>query len=120
MQTLLRHPRVLVPLFLAPGVGYLLIFFGGPLLSALVGSLRLEDGTFTLAWYERIFTRPSMLRGLKTSIWRRPGHRLAPCLRAARAPHSKELPRTQALQRSLQAANGDPRHHCRPDGHRHV
>jgi putative spermidine/putrescine transport system permease protein len=69
MQTLLRHPRVLVPLLLAPGVGYLLIFFGGPLLSALVGSLRLEDGTFTLAWYERIFTRPSMLRGLKTSIY---------------------------------------------------
>jgi putative spermidine/putrescine transport system permease protein len=69
MQTLLRHPRVLVPLLLAPGVGYLLIFFGGPLLSALVGSFRLEDGTFTLAWYERIFTRPSMLRGLKTSIY---------------------------------------------------
>ncbi|WP_132665340.1 ABC transporter permease [Rhizobium sp. PP-CC-3G-465] len=69
MPAFLRDRRLLLPLLLAPGVGYLLLFFGGPLASALIGSLRLEDGSFTLAWYVRIFSRPSMLRGLGTSIY---------------------------------------------------
>ena len=68
MAPLLRDRRLLLPLLLAPGVGYLLLFFGGPLASALLGSLRTEEGAFTLLWYERIVTRPSMLRGLVTSI----------------------------------------------------
>ncbi len=69
MQTLLRARRVQLLVLLAPGVGYLIFFFGGPLLSALLGSFRLEDGSFTLSLYERIFTRPSMIRGLRTSIY---------------------------------------------------
>ncbi|MGV1871939.1 MULTISPECIES: ABC transporter permease [Agrobacterium] len=69
MQGLLRDRRVQLLVLLAPGVGYLIVFFGGPLLSALLGSFRLEDGSFTLSLYERIFTRPSMIRGLRTSIY---------------------------------------------------
>ena len=69
MRGLLRDRRVQLFLLLAPGVGYLLVFFGSPLLSALIGSFRLEDGSFTLSLYERIFTRPSMIRGLTTSIY---------------------------------------------------
>ena len=69
MRGLLRDPRVQLLALLAPGVGYLLVFFGSPLLSALLGSFRLEDGSFTLSLYERIFTRPSMIRGLTTSIY---------------------------------------------------
>ncbi|WP_313557536.1 ABC transporter permease [Agrobacterium cavarae] len=69
MQTLLRARRVQLLVLLAPGVGYLIFFFGGPLSSALLGSFRLEDGSFTLSLYERIFTRPSMIRGLRTSIY---------------------------------------------------
>ncbi|MUZ71943.1 ABC transporter permease subunit [Agrobacterium vitis] len=69
MPSLLRRRPVQLFLLLLPGVGYLLFFFGLPLLSALVGSFRLEDGSFTLSWYQRIFTRPSMLRGLSTSIY---------------------------------------------------
>ncbi|MCF1462740.1 ABC transporter permease [Agrobacterium vitis] len=69
MPSLLRRRSIQLLLLLLPGVGYLLFFFGLPLLSALVGSFRLEDGSFTLSWYQRIFTRPSMLRGLSTSIY---------------------------------------------------
>jgi putative spermidine/putrescine transport system permease protein len=69
MQATLRDPKIQLALLLLPGVGYLLVFFGGPLVSALIGSLRLDDGSFTLQWYERIFTRVTMLRGLKTSIY---------------------------------------------------
>ncbi|XUY28949.1 ABC transporter permease [Agrobacterium sp. rho-8.1] len=66
---ILRGRRAQLFLLLAPGVGYLVIFFGGPLVSALIGSVRQEDGSFTLMFYERIFTRPSMIRGLTTSIY---------------------------------------------------
>jgi putative spermidine/putrescine transport system permease protein len=69
MRGLLRDRRVQLLVLLAPGVGYLLVFFGSPLLSALIGSFRLEDGSFTLSLYERIFTGPSMIRGLTTSIY---------------------------------------------------
>jgi putative spermidine/putrescine transport system permease protein len=69
MQTLLRDTRFQLFIFLLPGVGYLLLFFGAPLVSALVGSFQNDDGTFTLVWYERIFSRASMLRGLSTSIY---------------------------------------------------
>lgn len=69
MAGVLRDRRAQLLLLLAPGVGYLLVFFGGPLLSALIGSFRQEDGSFTLMFYERIFTRASMIRGLTTSIY---------------------------------------------------
>ncbi|MBO9186925.1 ABC transporter permease [Rhizobium sp. L80/93] len=69
MGVFLRDRRFFVPLLLAPGVGYLLLFFGGPLFSTFVGSFLNDDGVLTLQWYVRIFTRPSMLRGLKTSIY---------------------------------------------------
>lgn len=69
MGLLLRDRRLQLLVLLAPGVGYLLLFFGMPLVSALAGSFRLDDGGLTLQWYERIFTRPSMIRGLKTSIF---------------------------------------------------
>lgn len=69
MHGLLRNRRTQLLVLLTPGVGYLVVFFGGPLLSALIGSFRLEDGGFTLSFYERIFTRPSMIRGLRTSIY---------------------------------------------------
>ncbi|PYG56622.1 putative spermidine/putrescine transport system permease protein [Rhizobium sp. UGM030330-04] len=69
MAGLLRNRRAQLLFLLLPGVGYLLVFFGGPLLSALVGSFRQEDGSFTLMFYQRIFTRPSMIRGLTTSIY---------------------------------------------------
>ncbi|OBZ94792.1 ABC transporter permease [Pararhizobium polonicum] len=69
MQAALRDRRAQLALLLLPGVGYLVVFFGGPLASALIGSLQLNGGTFTLQWYERIFTRATMLRGLKTSIY---------------------------------------------------
>jgi len=69
MHILPRRRTLQLLLLLAPGIGYLLFFFGAPLLAALVGSFRMEDGSFTLNWYQRIFTRPSMLRGLSTSIY---------------------------------------------------
>ncbi|MDO1584907.1 ABC transporter permease [Rhizobium oryzicola] len=69
MSVLHRHRSLQLLLLLTPGVGYLLFFFGTPLLSALVGSFQLEDGTFTLNWYQCIFTRASTLRGLSTSIY---------------------------------------------------
>ncbi len=69
MQALLRDHRFQVIFLLLPGVGYLLVFFGGPLVSALVGSFLTDDGRFTLVWYERIFSRAAMLRGLSTSIY---------------------------------------------------
>lgn len=69
MRPILGSDRARLLLLLTPGVGYLLVFFGWPLLSALIGSFHLEDGSFTLQWYTRIFTRPSMLRGLSVSIY---------------------------------------------------
>lgn len=69
MGGLLRNRRTQLLILLTPGVGYLIVFFGGPLLSALIGSFRMEDGGFTLTFYERIFTRPSMIRGLRTSLY---------------------------------------------------
>ena len=69
MGGIVRNRQMQLLVLLAPGVGYLLIFFGGPLVSALIGSLRQDDGSFTLIFYERIFTRPSMIRGLVTSIY---------------------------------------------------
>ncbi len=69
MHGLFRNRRTQLLVLLTPGVGYLIVFFGGPLLSALIGSFRMEDGSFTLSFYERIFTRPSMIRGLRTSIY---------------------------------------------------
>lgn len=69
MHGLLRDRRVQLLLLLTPGVGYLILFFGSPLVSALIGSFQQDDGSFTLAFYERIFTRPSMIRGLRTSIY---------------------------------------------------
>ncbi|QND44959.1 ABC transporter permease (plasmid) [Rhizobium lusitanum] len=69
MRPVLGSDRARLLLLLAPGVGYLLLFFGWPLLSALIGSFHLDDGSFTLQWYTRIFTRPSMLRGLSVSIY---------------------------------------------------
>lgn len=69
MQAALHDRKIQLALLLLPGVGYLVVFFGGPLVSALIGSLRLDDGSLTLQWYERIFTRATMLRGLKTSTY---------------------------------------------------
>jgi putative spermidine/putrescine transport system permease protein len=69
MRPILGNDRARLLLLLTPGVGYLLVFFGWPLLSALIGSFHLDDGSFTLQWYTRIFTRPSMLRGLSVSIY---------------------------------------------------
>lgn len=69
MRPILGSDRARLLLLLTPGVGYLLVFFGWPLLSALIGSFHLDDGSFTLQWYARIFTRPSMLRGLSVSIY---------------------------------------------------
>lgn len=69
MHRLLRDRRMQLLLLLAPGVGYLILFFGGPLVSTLIGSFQKEDGGFTLSLYERIFTQPSMIRGLRTSIY---------------------------------------------------
>lgn len=69
MRPILGSDRARLLLLLTPGVGYLLVFFGWPLLSALIGSFHMDDGSFTLQWYTRIFTRPSMLRGLSVSIY---------------------------------------------------
>ncbi|MEZ2223698.1 ABC transporter permease [Rhizobium sp. RCC_161_2] len=69
MRAILGNDRARLLLLLTPGIGYLLVFFGWPLLSALIGSFHLDDGSFTLQWYTRIFTRPSMLRGLSVSIY---------------------------------------------------
>lgn len=69
MRPILGNDRARLLLLLTPGVGYLLLFFGWPLLSALIGSFHLDEGSFTLQWYTRIFTRPSMLRGLSVSIY---------------------------------------------------
>ncbi|NTG51422.1 ABC transporter permease subunit [Agrobacterium rhizogenes] len=69
MRPFFGSDRARLLLLLTPGVGYLLVFFGWPLLSALIGSFHMDDGSFTLQWYARIFTRPSMLRGLSVSIY---------------------------------------------------
>jgi putative spermidine/putrescine transport system permease protein len=69
MPALLRDRRVLLPLLLAPGVGYLLLFFGTPLATAFLASFRTDDGAFSLKWYGLVASQPSMLRGLRTSIY---------------------------------------------------
>ncbi|TIR18314.1 MAG: ABC transporter permease subunit, partial [Mesorhizobium sp.] len=69
MQATLRDQRLIVALLLLPGAGYLLLFFGWPLLSALIGSFQLDNGAFTLNWYVRIFSRQTVLRALSISVY---------------------------------------------------
>ncbi|OLP58876.1 ABC transporter permease [Xaviernesmea oryzae] len=69
MTALFNDRRLQLLLLLAPGVGYLLFFFGTPLFQALRESLVTDQGDFTLMWYQRAFSRPSMVRGLTTSLY---------------------------------------------------
>lgn len=61
--------RLLIAILLVPGVGYLALFFAGPLANVLAGSFLDDAGNLTLANYENIVTRPTLLRGLWTSIY---------------------------------------------------
>lgn len=70
MRALVRSRTVQLCLLLLPGVGYLALFFGAPLFGTLLGSFQADPGgAFTTRWYEAVFTRAPMLRGLKTSIY---------------------------------------------------
>jgi putative spermidine/putrescine transport system permease protein len=68
MHRLGKRPLAL-GLLLVPGIGYLALFFGAPLVWALLGSFQLDDGSFTTEWYGNIVTRNTMLRGLRASIY---------------------------------------------------
>ncbi len=63
----------LLGLCLLPGVGYLMLFFGLPLLRVVWGSFRIEgpDGTerFTIEHWTRLFNDPVFLDGLVFSLW---------------------------------------------------
>lgn len=72
----MRHSRFLRhwPLLalLLPGVGFLLLFFGFPLLRALVGSFvpTTPGATFpSFEHYQTIFTRPVYVDGILYSLW---------------------------------------------------
>lgn len=59
-------------LCLAPGVGYLLVFFGLPLVHVVLGSFasRHQDGpAFTLAAWIALFTNPVYRDGIWFSLW---------------------------------------------------
>lgn len=56
---------------LAPGLLLIALLFGGPLLWSLLGSFGLAQagGSFTLAHYAEVFTRPALQRGLGVSVY---------------------------------------------------
>jgi putative spermidine/putrescine transport system permease protein len=57
-------------LLLAPGVGYLLIFFGIPLARVLYGSFLTRDGAgLSLDTWVSLFANPVYMDGLRYSIW---------------------------------------------------
>lgn len=57
-------------LLLAPGVGYLLIFFGIPLARVIYGSFLNQDVPgLTLATWVDLFTNPVYMDGLRYSVW---------------------------------------------------
>ncbi|WP_427024609.1 ABC transporter permease [Aureimonas ureilytica] len=60
---------LLIGALLLPGLGYLMLFFAGPLLNVLYGSFLDEAGRFTLANYAEVFTRPTLQRGLSASVY---------------------------------------------------
>lgn len=71
MSTSNRVPGWVILVTLFPGVGYLLVFFGLPLLRVIWGSF-LSDGaeaTFTLENWARLVTEPVYLDSLAFSLW---------------------------------------------------
>ena len=65
-----RRSAWIVPVLLLPGAGFLAVFFLWPLLSTLLLSITDEpNGGFTGLFYERIMTRATYWRGLKTSLY---------------------------------------------------
>lgn len=66
-----KRPALQTALLLSPGLGFLVVLFGFPLLTALWGSFGLAGGlsAFTLKYYAKFFTSNVMWRGLTTSIY---------------------------------------------------
>ena len=56
-------------LLLLPGAGYLLFFFGLPLLRTVVGSFTNLDGVFTFDLWVELFSEPVYIDGLFFSLW---------------------------------------------------
>lgn len=60
-------------LLLIPSVGYLMLFYGTPLLKAVLGSFGIglygDDSGFTLKYYHDIFTSKTSLMGIAMSIY---------------------------------------------------
>lgn len=66
-----HRARWIGPLLLLPGVGFLALLFGGPLLFSLLGSFGLggvAEG-FTLEYYAQVFQRRVLLQGLAMSVY---------------------------------------------------
>lgn len=61
--------RVAFLALMAPGIGFLALFFLWPMLASLIASFETADGGLSTLWYERIWTRNTYWRGFTTSIW---------------------------------------------------
>lgn len=70
-MTLHKRPILQTALLLFPGIGFLIVMFGFPLFTALLGSFGVSAGlpAFTLKYYAKFFTSNVMWRGLTTSIY---------------------------------------------------
>src|SRR5262249_42629195 len=72
MKRSTKTSKTTILLYLLPGVGYLLLFFGLPLLRVVAGSFSSGDPgapIFSLDAWATLLTTPVYLDGLRFSIW---------------------------------------------------
>lgn len=71
MISLARRPTLRAVLFLLPGIGFLALLFGFPLISAFLGSFGLADGPgeFTTRYYAKVANSAVLRRGFSVTVY---------------------------------------------------